>query len=82
MNYKLLKTKEDFELYTENHKYAYISSPKEYPAIILEVQEDPSITWDRDSIKLNRRHSFEYIYPAQIQKELYRDDFDNLVNKP
>lgn len=81
MNYKLLKTEEDFKKYSSENTQIYIPSPKEYPAIILKVQEDPEIIWNSDSLKLRRRHDFEFIYPAQIQKELYHDDFESLIKK-
>jgi hypothetical protein len=77
--YRVLKNSKDFDKFCNEMKYMYISKPDKYPAIIIRTQIDPHFSWQSEGFKFSRQYETEYIYPDDIQKELFNEDFDKLT---
>jgi hypothetical protein len=79
MRYTILKNEIEYKKFTAQENYSWIPSPTHYPAIVIKSQEDPEISWNNDSVKMRRKYDFYYIYPDEIQKELYDASFEGLI---
>ena len=71
------KELEDFEKNTIGSRF--YASPDKYPCIAVVGNGSPNIDWSERGFKIHKTQEIMFLYPDDIQKELYDNDFNNLL---
>lgn len=77
--YTILRNDKDLAYYRNQINHTYITTPTKYPALLFILKLDPEFTWNSEGCRVSRRYETLYIYPDDIQKELYNSDFEALI---
>ena len=81
MNIRLLKSSKELERFEKDIGIRHYSSPNEYPCIAISAINDVLIDWKSTGHTHRFSYNVEFLYPKDIQKELYDNDFEDLVKK-
>ncbi len=79
MEHRILKSEKEYNDFCYLHKNKYLTRPSKYPTIAILYYDTPKVEWSKTGLKLTEMYSVEYLYPDEIQKELFNDEFNELV---
>lgn len=81
MKIRILKSKADLESFETEIGFHHYMNPEEYPCIAISARKDARVDWHEHGFNIFYSNDLRFLYPKQIQKDLFSEDFDKLVGK-
>ena len=81
MNVRILKNQKDFENFEKDVKVNHYRTPDDYPCIAIHGKKDIQVDWSTTGFRVRYDYEIIFLYPKDIQKELFNEDFEDLLKK-
>ena len=78
---RIIKSPKEYTTFQQEQNTHFYRNPDEYPCIAFVGFENADVRWSKDGFKISYESNILFLYPNKIQKELYEEEFDDLVKK-
>lgn len=79
MKIRLIKNKKEFEQFQNEIEERFFVNPDKFPCIAIVALKSISVDWKKDGFVMFEHNQLKLLYPDEIQKELYSEDFENII---